>query len=286
VGNGATPWNSLDSIDGKSAYEVAVANGYVGTQSAWLLSLVGPIGPTGPTGPTGPQPLGITWRGDWVTGPGDPASIIYQVNDAVSWGSRSYIAVGTSNGFDVPPDSISSNWDLLADRGATGPTGPSGVISVTGPITNSGTSTSANIGIDLSNIAPTNNPIFTGTIKGTPYTGIDSTAANVGYKGIPKVYESGFGTYTVQTSDAGKFITNEGTRTIVIPSNDTTDFEIGTTLVFIASAFSMTISIESPDILLLAASSSTGSRTLAARGMATAIKTEIDAWVISGNGLT
>jgi hypothetical protein len=52
VGNGVTPWNSLDSIDGKSAYEVAVANGYVGTQSAWLLSLVGPVGPTGPTGPS------------------------------------------------------------------------------------------------------------------------------------------------------------------------------------------------------------------------------------------
>jgi hypothetical protein len=145
VGNGVTPWNSLDSIDGKSAYEIAVANGYVGTQSAWLLSLVGPIGPTGPVGPTGPigptgaastvtgptGPTGLTgaginWRGEWVTGPGDPASIIYQVNDAVSWGSSSYIAVGISNGFDVPPDSNVSDWDLLADRGATGPTGPTG----------------------------------------------------------------------------------------------------------------------------------------------------------------
>lgn len=33
------------------------------------------------------------------------------------------------------------------DTGATGPTGPSGVVSVTAPITNSGTSTSANIGV-------------------------------------------------------------------------------------------------------------------------------------------
>ena len=37
--------------------------------------------------------------------------------------------------------------------GATGATGSSGVIAVTAPITNSGTSTSANIGVDLSNIA-------------------------------------------------------------------------------------------------------------------------------------
>jgi hypothetical protein len=44
VGNGNTPWNSLDSIDGKSAYEVAVSNGFLGTQAAWLLSLKGPQG--------------------------------------------------------------------------------------------------------------------------------------------------------------------------------------------------------------------------------------------------
>jgi hypothetical protein len=135
--------------------------------------------------------------------------------------------------------------------------------------------------------APVNNPTFTGTITGTPSTGIDSPAAsNVGYRGIPKVYESGFGAYTVQLADAGKFITNEGTRTITIPSDETTNFEIGTTIVFIASAFSMTIAIESPDILILVGSGATGSRTLAARGMATAIKTEVDVWMISGNGLS
>jgi hypothetical protein len=55
VGNGATPWNSLDSIDGKSAYEIAVANGFVGTQAAWLLSLIGPKGDKGDVGETGPK---------------------------------------------------------------------------------------------------------------------------------------------------------------------------------------------------------------------------------------
>jgi hypothetical protein len=34
--------------DGSSAYEVAVANGFVGTESEWLASLVGPAGPSGP----------------------------------------------------------------------------------------------------------------------------------------------------------------------------------------------------------------------------------------------
>lgn len=47
--------------DGDSAYEVAVAQGFVGTEAQWLASLVGPQGPEGPqgiqgvTGDTGSQ---------------------------------------------------------------------------------------------------------------------------------------------------------------------------------------------------------------------------------------
>jgi hypothetical protein len=40
--------------EGSSAYQVAVANGFVGTEAQWLASLVGAQGPTGPTGPQGP----------------------------------------------------------------------------------------------------------------------------------------------------------------------------------------------------------------------------------------
>jgi hypothetical protein len=47
IGDGSTPWNSLQSLDGKSAYELAVAGGYSGTQTQWLASLVGPQGPDG-----------------------------------------------------------------------------------------------------------------------------------------------------------------------------------------------------------------------------------------------
>lgn len=39
---------------GASAYEVAVENGFVGTESQWLASLVGPQGPQGPQGTQGP----------------------------------------------------------------------------------------------------------------------------------------------------------------------------------------------------------------------------------------
>lgn len=40
---------------GLSAYEVAVRDGFVGTEDEWLASLVGPTGPQGPSGATGPQ---------------------------------------------------------------------------------------------------------------------------------------------------------------------------------------------------------------------------------------
>ena len=36
--------------DGKSAYEIAVENGFVGTEEEWLESLIGPEGPQGPPG--------------------------------------------------------------------------------------------------------------------------------------------------------------------------------------------------------------------------------------------
>lgn len=58
---------SSGAFNGKSAYQVAVDNGFVGTQSAWLLSLVGPTGAAGATGSTGPQGV------QGVQGPQGPA---------------------------------------------------------------------------------------------------------------------------------------------------------------------------------------------------------------------
>ena len=56
--------------DGKSAYEIAVANGFRGTEAEWLVSLEGPRGEKGDTGATGPK--GDT--GDTgATGPAGPS---------------------------------------------------------------------------------------------------------------------------------------------------------------------------------------------------------------------
>jgi hypothetical protein len=52
---GATGATGATGPAGDSAYDVAVAEGFVGDEAAWLASLVGPTGPTGPTGPAGPS---------------------------------------------------------------------------------------------------------------------------------------------------------------------------------------------------------------------------------------
>ena len=43
------------AIKGKSAYQIAVDNGFIGTEQQWLDSLQGEPGPQGPEGPQGPQ---------------------------------------------------------------------------------------------------------------------------------------------------------------------------------------------------------------------------------------
>jgi len=43
----------LTGSTGASAYAIAIANGFVGTEEEWIESLVGPQGETGPAGPPG-----------------------------------------------------------------------------------------------------------------------------------------------------------------------------------------------------------------------------------------
>jgi hypothetical protein len=64
--------------DGRSAYQVAVDNGFMGDQASWLASLVGPQGPTGPTGAAGATGAQGPTGAQGVQGPkgdkGDPGT--------------------------------------------------------------------------------------------------------------------------------------------------------------------------------------------------------------------
>ena len=116
--------------------------------------------------------------------------------------------------------------------------------------------------------------------------GTTSTATvGAGYMGLPQ-NSTTTGAYTVAAADAGKHIYSTATRTITIDSNANLALPIGTTITFIAgSGATVTIAITT-DTMYLAGPGTTGSRTLAAFGMATAVKIASTTWIISGNGLT
>jgi len=107
-----------------------------------------------------------------------------------------------------------------------------------------------------------------------------------GYMGIPQSAAATTGAYTIVAGDAGEHIYSTASRTVTIPSNASVAFPVGTAISFVAATgTTVTIAITS-DTLLLAGPGTTGSRTLAPFGIATAIKITSTSWIISGNGLT
>jgi hypothetical protein len=128
--------------------------------------------------------------------------------------------------------------------------------------------------------------VFGTTPTITPANAVAATSATqAGYIGMPQNSQSG--AYTLVAGDAGKHIYYTVTgQTVTIPNNTSVAFQIGTAVTFItANSVSLSIGITT-DTLRLANSTSTGTRTLAANGVATAIKITSNVWIISGNGLT
>ena len=123
---------------------------------------------------------------------------------------------------------------------------------------------------------------FSSTV--TPAT---NTVDSVGYTGMPGNSQSA--AYTTVAADAGKVIlhpiSDNNARTFTIPANGTVAYPVGTVITFVNMINTVTIAITS-DTMYLAGAGTTGSRTLAAYGVATAIKVTSTSWIISGNGLT
>lgn len=111
---------------------------------------------------------------------------------------------------------------------------------------------------------------------------------NIGYLNVPQNAQTG--NYTLVIGDAGKHIYHAAADgsgdTYTIPANSSVAFALGTTVTFVNLA-SATVAIAiTTDTLTLAGTTSTGSRTLAQNGIATAIKVTSTSWLISGVGLT
>lgn len=117
---GTGSWTNLIALseligpDGLSAYQVAVANGFVGDATAWLLSLVGPQGS-----------LADAWAGSWDSG---TAYTIGQVveDDGASW-------IAETDNTNSKPAANPSDWSLFAAAGAgavESVNGKSGVVTI------------------------------------------------------------------------------------------------------------------------------------------------------------
>ena len=136
-------------------------------------------------------------------------------------------------------------------------------------------------------------PTLVTPLLGTPTSGIlsactvDGTDA-VGFRNIP--VNSQTAAYTAVLADSGKVIfhpsTDANARTFTIDSNANVAYPIGTALTFInMTSQVVTIAITS-DTMYLSSAGTTGSRSLAQYGSATAIKMTSTTWLISGSGLT
>jgi len=128
------------------------------------------------------------------------------------------------------------------------------------------------------------------TLAGVEEFSNKTVAGNaIGYLGIPQNSKSA--AYTTVLGDAGKHLlhpsADTSARTFTIDSNANVAYPVGTAITFVNQngAGVLTIAITS-DTIRLAGAGTTGSRTLAANGVATAIKITSTEWIISGQGLS
>jgi len=136
-------------------------------------------------------------------------------------------------------------------------------------------------------------PTLTTPALGTPASGILSGCTvdgtdKVGFLNIPQNSQSA--AYTLVLADAGKHIfhpsTDANARTYTIPANSSVAYTTGTAITFINMTSQVVTIAITTDTMYLSSAGTTGSRSLAEYGSATAIKMTSTTWLISGTGLT
>lgn len=215
-------------------------------------------------------------------------------------------------------DSIDGLFDagpvLKVTKGGTGTSSTTFVnlaTNVTGtmPVANGGTNASSagitafnNItgytasgatGTTSTNLVFSTSPTLVTPILGTPTSGNLSNCTadgtnSVGFLNIPQNSQSA--AYTLVLADAGKHIFHPSgdanARTYTIPANSSVAYPIGTAITFINMTSQVVTIAITTDTMYLSSAGTTGSRSLAQYGSATAIKMTSTTWLISGSGLT
>lgn len=104
-----------------SAYGIAKAHGYTGTEAEWLASLKGAAGEPGKDG----KPF--HWRGTW------DASTSYAKLDAVEHNGSCYVWTDDADSTAGDEPGVDELWELCAAKGAKGDTGAAGAAGPQGP---------------------------------------------------------------------------------------------------------------------------------------------------------
>ena len=214
----------------------------------------------------------------------------------------SIIAAGTSSGTALVSTGDTNGTLVIKTNGTTtaGTFGTDQSFTVVGLVAASGRAT---VGTNLSvsgNTAVTGTlgvtgvaTLGNGAILGTPASGtlssctVDGTDA-VGFRNIPVNSQSA--AYGLVLADSGKVIfhpsSDANARTFTIPANSSVAYAIGTAITFINMTSQVVTIAITTDTMYLSSAGTTGSRSLAQYGSATAIKITSTNWLISGSGLT
>ena len=282
---------------------------YNGTDYA----LVGTIGPTVPVarGGTGATTLTannvILGNGTSAVNfvaPGSTGNVL--TSNGTTWtsaagasGTVTSVALsGGTTGLTVSGSPITTSGTITLAGTLAAANGGTGITSLgSGVATWLGTPSSANLAAAVTDETGSGSLVFATSptlvtpVLGTPTSGtlsnctVDGTDA-VGFRNIPQNVQTG--SYTLVAADSGKHIYrgSGSAATWTIPANSSVAYAIGTALTFInLSATSVSIAITS-DTMYLSSAGTTGTRTLAQYGSATAIKIASTTWIISGSGLT
>jgi hypothetical protein len=243
-----------------------------------------PGGATGATGPAGATGLGAT--------------------GATGLGATGATGVKGTTGATGP---AGATGEAGSPGGATGSTGPAGATGLTGNVGLTGaTGLTGNVGatgsgatgatglqgitgatgiIVSSEIITIVTPLLTtGNVTILPNT---TNTTSIGYLGIPQNLQNT--SYTLSLSDQGKHIFSQNTalQSILIPTNANVAFPVGTAVSIVLQGIG-NIKVLNPGVTLYLAGTA-GARAnanISSWGFASLLKTDTNAWWISGSGVS
>lgn len=193
--------------------------------------------------------------------------------------SNAILGVSTSTGYTVAGGSAYNNGGAIAYFGSAAG-GTLQFYSGTG-------GTNANVGQFAAN--GVFSAYYGASLNADSYFGSNygpTSQWSIGYRGVPQT--SPGTSYTGVLQDAGKHIAMPSGNTFYIPANGSVAYPVGTTITIFnySTSGNVTIAINSDTLYWANTAGTTGSRTLAPMGLATAMKFNPTQWVISGVGLS